>query len=101
MTYCCGHGIDAKYKYCNIYICSYIKNIPLPSQNDYMFIYIYIYIYISHLLLRGFGDRLGKNRFTNQTNETSFSFRKILFISTGEIYFVFYSSKDELLSGAQ
>ena len=60
-----------------------------------------MFIYITHLLLRGFGVRLGKNRFTNQTNETSFSFRKILFISTGEIYFVFYSSKDELLSGAQ
>ena len=61
---------------------------------------INIVIYITHLLLRGFGVRLGKTRFTNQTNETSFSFRKILFISTGEIYFVFYSSKDELLSGA-
>ena len=83
MTYCCSHGIDAKYKYCNIYI------------------YVYIYIYKTHLLLRGFGVRLRKNRFTNQTNETSFSFRKILFISTDENYFVFYSSKDELLSGAQ
>ena len=81
MTYCCSHGIDAKYKYCNIYM--------------------FISIYITHLLLRGFGVRLGKTRFTNQTNETSFSFRKILLISTGEIYFVFYSSKDELLSGAQ
>ena len=48
----------------------------------FIYIYIYIYIYITHLLLRGFGV-------TNQTNETSFSFRKILFISTGEIYFVF------------
>lgn len=26
MTYCCSHGIDAKYKYCNIYICLYIYN---------------------------------------------------------------------------
>ena len=73
----------------------------MQNINIVIYIYIYIYIYITHLLLRGFGVRLGKNRFTNQTNETSFSFRKILFISTGEIYFVFYSSKDELLSGAQ
>ena len=49
---------------------------------------MFIYIYIYHLLLRGFDVRLGKTRFTNQTNETSFSFRKILFISTVISYFI-------------